>query len=307
MELQHEQDVATLRAFNRIYTTRLGLLDARLDKSPFTLSEARILYEVAKRASPTAAEIARTLRLDPAQVSRTLKRFAERGLVETHEDPSHARLQLLSLTGDGQAAFAALEQNTRAAIGALLEDLPPVRRRRLISAAETITRLFEEAAEQPPTLRALQPGDLGLVTARQAILYAKEYGWNRDYEALVARILADFHDHFDPARDDAWIAELHGRIVGSIFLVHGEARGIGKLRLLYVEPEARGAGVGRMLVDACIARARVLGYERLDLWTNSVLSAARHIYERAGFVPTDETPHHSFGQDLIGQTWSLKL
>ena len=307
METEHERDVATLRAFNRIYTTRLGLLDARLDKSPFTLSEARILYELAKRARPTAAEIARTLRLDPAQMSRTLKRFAERGLVATHEDPSHARLQLLSLTDAGREAFAALEQNTRAAMGALLDELPPVPRRRLISAAETITHLFGEAAGQPPVLRPLRPGDLGLVTARQAILYAEEYGWNRDYEALVARILADFHSGFDPARDDAWIAEMHDRMVGSIFLVHGDEVGVGKLRLLYVEPEARGAGVGRMLVDACIARARVLGYERLDLWTNSVLSAARRIYERAGFMLTDETPHHSFGQDLIGQTWSLKL
>lgn len=307
MEFQHEQDVATLRAFNRTYTARLGLLEPRLDKSPFTLSEARILYEVAKREAPTAAEIARTLHLDPAQVSRTLKRFAERGLVETREDPSHARLQLLSLTDAGRAAFAALEQNTRVAITTLLDELPAGQRRRLIAAAETITRIFGEAAEQPPTLRSLRPGDLGLVTARQAILYAGEYGWNQDYEALVARILADFHTGFDPARDDAWIAEMQGRMVGSVFLVHGEAAGVGKLRLLYVEPDARGAGVGRMLVDACIARARSLGYERLDLWTNSVLSAARRIYERAGFVLTDETPHHSFGKDLIGQTWSLRL
>lgn len=306
MEFQHEQDVATLRAFNRTYTTRLGLLDARLDQSPFTLSEARILYEVAKRAQPTAAEIARTLCLDPAQMSRTLKRFAERGLIATEENPSHGRLQLLSLTDVGKAAFAALEQNTRSAVGALLDGLPRVRRKRLIAAAKTITRLFDDPAETP-ILRPLRPGDLGLVTARQAILYAEEYGWNRDYEVLVARILADFHAGFDPARDDAWIAEMHDRMVGSIFLVHDEEPGVGKLRLLYVEPEARGAGVGRMLVDACIRRARELDYIRLDLWTNSVLSAARRIYERAGFVLTDETPHHSFGQDLIGQSWSLKL
>lgn len=156
-------------------------------------------------------------------------------------------------------------------------------------------------------MRGLRPGDLGLVTARQAILYAEEYGWNADYEALVARILADFHRSFDPAREAAWIADMDGRMVGSVFLVSGDTPDVGKLRLLYVEPEARGAGVGKMLVAACIERAREVGYERLDLWTNSVLAAARRIYERAGFMLVDEAPHHSFGQGLVGQTWSLAL
>lgn len=156
-------------------------------------------------------------------------------------------------------------------------------------------------------LRGLQPGDLGLVIAHQAILYAREYGWNRDYEALVARILADFHQNFDPDREAAWIADRDGRMVGSIFLVRGGAPDVGKLRLLYVEPEARGMGVGAMLVAACVARAREAGYARLDLWTNSILVAARRVYERAGFTLVEEAPHHSFGHDLIGQTWSLAL
>jgi DNA-binding MarR family transcriptional regulator/GNAT superfamily N-acetyltransferase len=307
MTIQHEQDVATLRAFNRVYTNRLGLLDAHLDQSPFTLSEARILYELANRTDPTGAEIARALNLDPAQISRTLKRFADRGLVATRDDPSHGRHQLLSLTHRGRAAFAALEDNTRAAVGALLDGLPPFRRGRLICAAQTVTRIFEDEAAPRPVLRGLKPGDLGLVTARQAILYAEEYGWNGDYEALVARILADFHQCFDSDRDAAWIAEIDGRMVGSIFLVHGDTPEAGKLRLLYVEPDARGAGVGKMLVAACVDRAREIGYERLDLWTNSVLTAARSIYERAGFVLVDEAPHHSFGKDLVGQTWSLAL
>lgn len=304
---RHEQDVATLRGFNRVYTSRLGLLDAHLDQSPFTLSEARILYELANRTDPTAAEIARTLRLDPAQISRTIRRFANRGLVATRENPSHARHQLLSLTEQGRAAFAAAEGNTRRAVGGLLDELSPFRRAALLSAARTITRIFEEEAMPRPVLRGLKPGDLGLVIARQAILYTGEYGWNGDYEALVARILADFHQSFDPARDAAWIAELDGRMAGSIFLVHGDEPEVGKLRLLYVERDARGLGVGRMLVAACIARAREAGYKRLDLWTNSILSAARAIYQRAGFVLVDETPHHSFGKDLIGQTWSLAL
>ena len=307
MTVQHEQDVAALRSFNRVYTSRLGLLDAHLDDSPFTLSEARILYELANRTDPTGAEIARALNLDPAQISRTLKRFADRGLVATRDDPSHGRHQLLSLTERGRTAFAALESNTRRAVGALLDGLPPIRRAAMLSAASTITRIFEEDAAPRPQLRGLKPGDLGLVIARQAILYTEEYGWNSDYEALVARILADFHQSFDAARDAAWIAEMDGRMAGSIFLVHGDEPDVGKLRLLYVERDARGAGVGQMLVAACVDRARAVGYKRLDLWTNSVLSAARRIYERAGFVLVDETPHHSFGKDLIGQTWSLAL
>ena len=307
MTVQHEQDVAALRSFNRVYTSRLGLLDAHLDDSPFTLSEARILYELANRTDPTGAEIARALNLDPAQISRTLKRFADRGLVATRDDPSHGRHQLLSLTERGRTAFAALESNTRRAVGALLDGLPPVRRAAMLSAASTITRIFEEDAAPQPHLRGLKPGDLGLVIARQSILYTEEYGWNDDYEALVARILADFHQSFDPARDAAWIAEMDGRMAGSIFLVHGDDPDAGKLRLLYVERDARGAGVGQMLVTACIDRARAVGYKRLDLWTNNVLSAARRIYERAGFLLVDETPHHSFGQDLVGQTWSLVL
>jgi DNA-binding MarR family transcriptional regulator/GNAT superfamily N-acetyltransferase len=304
---RHEQDVAALRGFNRVYTTQLGLLDAHLDQSPFTLSEARILYELANRTDPTAAEIARALRLDPAQISRTISRFVNRGLVAARDDPSHGRHQLLSLTELGRTAFAALEDNTRRAVGALLDGLPPFRRGRLLSAAKTITGIFEEEAASRPVLRGLKPGDLGLVIARQAILYAEEYGWNGDYEALVARILADFHQSFDPERDAAWIAEMDGRMAGSIFLVHGNEPDVGKLRLLYVERDARGTGVGKMLVAACIDRARAVGYKRLDLWTNSVLSAARAIYERAGFALVDETPHHSFGQDLVGQTWSLVL
>jgi len=307
MAIRQEQDVAALRGFNRVYTSRLGLLDAHLDDSPFTLSEARILYELANRPDPTAAEIARALRLDPAQMSRTIKRFANRGLVATRDDPSHGRHQLLSLTEQGRAAFAALENNTRHAIGALLDGLPPFRRAAMLSAARSITRIFEDEAPPQPMLRGLKPGDLGMVIARQAILYAEEYGWNSDYEALVARILADFHQSFDPTRDAAWIAEMDGQMAGSIFLVHGDEPDVGKLRLLYVERDARGAGVGRMLVAACVDRARAVGYKRLDLWTNSVLTAARRIYERAGFVLVDEAPHHSFGKDLIGQTWSLAL
>lgn len=305
MTIDDAADVAALRAFNRTYTRRIGLLEAHLDKSPFTLSEARILYELAHRTDPTGAEIARALQLDPAQISRTLKRFATQGLVEVRE--GHGRQQLLALTPHGRTAFAALETGTRTAIGALLDGLPHFRRDGLLAAAETITRIFDDETPPRPVLRGLRPGDLGQVIARQAILYANEYGWNSEYEALVARILADFDQAYDPAHEAAWIADIDGRIAGSIFLVRGEMPEVGRLRLLYVEPAARGAGVGKLLVAACIARAREVGYARLDLWTNSILDAARHIYEQAGFRLIDEAPHRSFGKDLIGQTWSLAL
>lgn len=307
MTSQHDQDVATLRAFNRTYTRRLGLLDASYDGSPFTLSEARVLYELATRIDPVAAEIVRALGLDPAQVSRTLKRFAERGLVTTRENPAHGRHQLLSLTKEGRAAYAALEANTKASVGGLIDGLHPLRRAQLLDAARDINAVFDSDASPVATLRGLRPGDLGMVAARQGVIYAQEYGWGRDHEALVAEIVAGFHRNFDPTRDDAWIAEADGRMVGSIFLVQGEAPGAAKLRLLYVEPDARGMGVGQMLVEACVTRARTLGHRRLDLWTVTVLSAARKLYQRAGFQVIEETPCQRFGQDLVDQIWSLDL
>lgn len=307
MTFQHDQDVADLRAFNRTYTRRLGLLDSSYDGSPFTLSEARVLYEVATRTDPVAAEIVRALGLDPAQVSRTLKRFTERGLVTARENPAHGRHQLLSLTDEGRAAFATLEANTKASVGTLIESLHPLRQARLLAAARDINAVFENDAPPAATLRGLEPGDLGMVTARQGVIYAREYGWGADHEALVAEIVAGFHRNFDPARDDAWIAQADGRMVGSIFLVQGDAPGVAKLRLLYVEPDARGMGVGQMLVEACVDRARALGYQRLDLWTVTVLSAARKLYQRAGFQVIEETPCLRFGQDLVDQVWSLDL
>jgi DNA-binding MarR family transcriptional regulator/GNAT superfamily N-acetyltransferase len=300
-------DVSALRAFNRVYTHRLGLLNSRLDRSPFTLTEARILYELANRTEPTAADIARALELDRGQMSRTLKRFADRGLLKTREHPQGARRRSISLTKAGRKVFTALEQNTRKAVGGLLESLPLDGRTNLVSAARTISRVFEEQPAGAVVLRGLKVGDLGWITHRQSVLYAEEYGWNQEYEVLASRILADFVQSFDADHEAAWIAEIGGRVVGSIFLVRGDKPGIGKLRLLYVEPEARGRGVGAALVAACIERARAVGYDTLVLWTNSVLTSARRIYERAGFTLVEESPHHSFGKDLVGQTWSLDL
>ena len=298
-------DIAALRAFNRLYTRRLGLLNARLDDSPFSLTEARVLYELAHRDDPTAAELTRALDLDPAQMSRTLKRFEARGLAETFDHPGGGRSRPIRLTATGRETFASLNRNTEEAIGALLKTLPEGKRRSLLAATAAIGQVFEPSVGI--VLRDMRPGDLGWITHRQAVLYAEEYGWTQDYEALVAQILSDFVRTFDPAREAAWVAEADGRIVGSIFLVKGDQPGVGKLRLLYVEPDTRGAGVGATLVAACIERARAVGYDTLVLWTNSVLTAARKIYERAGFTLVEETPHHSFGHDLVGQTWSLDL
>lgn len=307
-QIENRNDISALRAFNRVYTRRLGLLNAHLDKSPFTLTEARILYEIAHRTALTAADIMRTLGLDRGQLSRTLKRFTERGLIETSEHPDGGRSRPIQLTDAGRKAFSALERNTCDAVGELLDGLQPDQRRNLLTAASTIMHIFD--GEQRPRdvqLRSLRAGDLGWIIHRQAVLYTAEYGWNSDYEALVARILADFTETFDPTHDAAWVAELDDRVVGSVFLVKGDQPRSGKLRLLYVEPDARGAGVGAKLVDACIERARAVGDERLTLWTNSILAAARRLYERAGFRLVDEAPHHSFGVDLIGQTWELDL
>lgn len=304
---QHDNDIATLRAFNRTYTLRLGLLQAKLDKSPFTLSEARVLYELAHRSEPTAAELGRVLHLDRAQLSRTLKRFAAAGLLSGREDPAHGRHRLLSLTAQGRATFQALEAGTCQTTGNLLASLPLPRRNRLLAAATDIVALFQAEAEPSISLRGLQPGDLGMIIARQAILYAREYGYNSDYEALIAGILASYHQSFDPARDDAWIATCDDRMAGSIFLVRGDRPGVGKLRLLYVEPDMRGMGAGKLLVDACVSRARSLGYERLELWTDSQLAPARRLYERAGFSRVEIRQERFFGQEIGSETWTMDL
>ena len=301
--------VGALRRFNRFYTRELGLLDEGLSRSPFSLTEARVLYELAHRASPTAAEIARDLALDPAHLSRILKRFRTRRLAASAPDAAHARRRLLSLTRDGREAFDALEQATVEQIGAMLAPLDAAGRRRLIGAA----RAFEGTLKAPPApapafiLRPPEVGDLGWVVHRQAALYASEYGWDWTFEGLAAEILGGFVRAYDPAREQAWLAERRGEIAGSIFLMRGDDAATGKLRLLYVEPDARRLGIGAALVEVCVSRAREVGYRRLTLWTNDILVSARRLYEAAGFALIDEKPHVSFGKSLVGQVWALDL
>ena len=302
-----KSDIARLRSFNRQYTRQFGLLNERLDGSTFSLTEARVLYELAHVHEQTAADIARRLRLDRGQLSRILKEFERRGMLAGEASPDHARHRLLTLTPAGQAAFLELERHTETAVGCVLEGFGSHRRARLVEFASRFEALLSANADSAVVYRAVRTGDIGWVTHRQGVLYAEEYGWDWTYEALIARILGEFVEQFDADRDDAWIAELDGEAIGSIFLKGGDKPGTAKLRLLYVEPSARGRGIGAELVRLCVERARSLGYRRLELWTNSVLGSARRIYQAVGFELVEETPHHSFGQDLVGQTWSLDL
>jgi DNA-binding MarR family transcriptional regulator/GNAT superfamily N-acetyltransferase len=302
-------DILAVRAFNRFYTRLVGALDEQLLGSGFSLPEARLIYELAARGKATAAALAADLSLDPGYLSRLVRALVDRGFVARSPSPNDGRETVLALTEAGRAAFAPLEQKSNNAVGALLAPLTESGRRDVIAATHTITRAFAPDATTIPRttiLRRHQPGDIGWVTHRQGKLYAEEYGWDETYEALVAEILSDFVKNFDARRERAWIAEVDGAIAGSVFLVR-QSDEIAKLRLLYVEPSARGLGLGTRLVDECIAFARGTGYRTLTLWTNDVLSAARHIYEKAGFDLVSQGRHKSFGKDLVGQTWELPL
>ncbi len=302
--------IAAIRRFNRFYTRQIGALDESLLHSPFSLAEVRVLYEIAHRESPNAAELGRDLQVDTGYLSRVLRGLEQRGLIERAPSPTDGRRSVLRLTADGRATFDDLDARARDEVGALLVPLADAQQRRLVEAMHTIETLL--GAESPQTapyiLRPHRPGDMGWIIHRQAVLYAQEYGWNEEYEALIARIVADFIDKFDPKREYCWIAERDGEIVGSVFVVrHSEREGVAKLRLLYVEPSARGMGIGRRLVSEVTRFARQAGYHTLTLWTNSVLLSARRLYEAEGYRLIHEESHHSFGKDLIGQTWELAL
>ena len=305
--MAHSNDIARLRAFNRFYTARIGVLLERPYDDAFSLAETRVLFELANAEELQPKTLAHELGLDPAYLSRILARFSRLKLIERRTDPDDRRGTRVKLTAKGRAAFAPMNQASNAQVAALLDPLSPGKRRDLVAAAAKVQRLLGAEAAGPVTLRDLAPGDIGWVTHRQAVLYHQEYGWDASYEALVAEILGQFVRDFDPKREQAWIAERDGDILGSIFLVKGKVPEVAKLRLLYVEPSARGGGIGAKLVTACIDGARARGYRRMTLWTNDVLVSARRIYEAAGFTLTKEERHHSFGKDLVGQTWTLDL
>jgi DNA-binding MarR family transcriptional regulator/N-acetylglutamate synthase-like GNAT family acetyltransferase len=303
-----EQRIAGVRRFNRFYTQRIGVLHEGLLGSPFSLAEGRVLYELAHREKPTAAELARDLGLDAGYLSRILREFQRRGLLRKAPSPTDARQSLLTLTSRGQDAFAPLHTRSRDEIAALLGALPPAEQVRLLDAMHVIERLLGARPESkaPYVLRPPHPGDMGWVIGRHGALYAQEYGWDEQFEALVAGIVAKFVERFDPKKERCWIAEKDGENVGSVFLVK-QSPTVAKLRLLIVEPRARGLGIGARLVDECLRFARQKGYRKMTLWTNSILRSARRIYEGAGFRKVHEERHRSFGHDLIGETWELKL
>ena len=298
-----------VRSFNRFYTRETGLLNRRLPATDLSLPEARVLYELAHgpAAGRTAAEIGRALKMDKAHLSRIVARLRARGLAQSRVSSEHAKHRLLTLTQAGRKAFAAAEAAARAQVGSLLAPLGEGGRERLIEAMQDIRAALEGREEGDLSLRPLRPGDVGWIIHRQTVLYHQEYGWDWTYEGLASRILGAFVAEFDRAREDGWVAERRGAIMGSVFLMKSDDPAVAKLRLLYVEPSARGAGLGRTLVATCVARARQLGYRQLTLWTNDVLVAARRIYQAAGFRLISEAPHHSFGHDLVGQTWTLDL
>jgi DNA-binding MarR family transcriptional regulator/GNAT superfamily N-acetyltransferase len=307
-DTQLNQRIQAIRQFNRFYTQQIGVLREGLLSSEYSLTEVRVLYELAQRDSPTATELGRDLGLDAGYLSRILRGFKKRGLLDSKASELDGRQFLLRLTKQGQKSFAPLNARAQDEIGEMLGKLSEAEQRRLVEAMNTIEGLFGAQPEKktPYLIRPHQPGDMGWVVHRHGVLYAQEYRWDERFEALVASICAQFIQNFDAQRERCWIAEKDGEIVGSVFLVK-QSKTIAKLRLLLVEPKARGLGIGGRLVNECERFARQAGYRKIRLWTNSVLHAARHIYEKAGYRLIEEEPHHSFGHDLIAETWELKL
>lgn len=303
-----DDEIEQIRAFNRFYTNRIGVLDRVFMDTPYTLTEARVIYELAAHGTTSASRLTEELSLDPAYLSRLLKSFTDTGLLETTRDPADGRGRLLQLTLRGRGVATDLAQRSRQRIAALLEPMSEDGRRDLGAAMASVQTLLSGGKSTAPiTIRPHRIGDMGLVISSQAKAYTETYGWNGEYEALVAEICAAFIRNFDPAREHCWIAERDGTFLGSIFLVKGSTEGTAKLRLLHVDSAARGEGLGSKLVNECITFAKSADYRRLELWTNDILVSARRIYVAAGFTLENEEAHHSFGMDLMGQIWALDL
>ena len=303
-----ESRIEAVRRFSRFYTRRIGVLEETLLHSPFTLPEGRLVYEIANRDAPTAQELCHDLGLDPGYVSRLLKSLEKRGCIARERSATDKRATRLTLTAKGQKLWGAMNQQSKEDLANLLSGLPAAKQQELVAALETVERLLEEPDEKRAAyvLRPHLPGDMGWIIRRQTQLYAQEHGWNGRFESMLAEIAGKFVANYDPRRERCWIAERNGEIVGSVFLVK-TGKATGQLRMLYVEPSARGLGIGGRLVGECIEDARTKGYRRLILWTNDILAAARKIYIAGGFRLEKEERHQSFGQKLVGQYWSLDL
>ena len=303
-----EARIAAVRRFSRFYTRQLGLLQESLVHTRFSLTEARVLYELAHREPTTATALAADLDLDHGYLSRILRRFGEAGLVSKKRTANDGRQNLIAITAKGRKAFAPLNKGSHDQVAELLGKLSPAEQARVVNAMTTVESLLQPSAHPPPLLllRNHRPGDMGWVTSAHGALYAQEYGWDISFEALVGKIAAEFIEKFDSQRERCWIAELDGAPAGSVFVVR-KTDAVAKLRLLIVDRQARGLGLGKRLVEECLRFARGAGYSSMTLWTQSCLTAARGIYQRAGFRLVAEEPHHSFGVDLIGETWERDL
>jgi DNA-binding MarR family transcriptional regulator/GNAT superfamily N-acetyltransferase len=300
--------VAAVRRFNRLYTRRIGLLRDNVLLSPYSLTQARVLYELAQRDKPTASELAAELGLDHGYLSRILRGFGERGLIAKAASPNDKRQSLLSLTARGRTAYARLDRRSQDEIAAMMGALSAPEQERAVAAMGVLESIFggKPPAAVPYILRPPRPGDMGWIVSRHGALYGREYGWDERLEALTAEIVATFLRNNDRAREACWIAERDGENVGSVLLVK-ETNEVARLRLLLVDPQARGLGIGARLVEECIRFARTARYCKITLWTHSVLTAARRIYERAGFTLGGTEKHNEFGKELVGETWDLTL
>jgi DNA-binding MarR family transcriptional regulator/GNAT superfamily N-acetyltransferase len=303
-----DEHVARVRHFNRFYTRQIGVLDRDFLDSEFSLSEVRVLFELRQNEKTTASALGESLALDAAYLSRMLREFERKGLLSRTRSRTDRRQSILRLTPHGRGVFDGIDVRQQQAVDAMIKPLATEQQREIVRSMEKIERLLDSSTPRHTaySLRDIQPGDIGWVVHRQGVLYHEEYGWDERFEALVAKIVADFVRHRDPKRERCWIAEHEGEVVGSIFCVK-KSKKVAKLRLLYVEPAARKLGIGTRLVDECIRFAREAGYRRLKLWTQSCLGSARRVYERAGFQLIAEEPHHSFGAELVAQTWELEL
>ena len=299
--------VSEVRSFNRFYTKQIGLLEEGLLQSPYSLTEVRVLYELAHRDSCLASELAVELSLDPGYLSRILRKFQDQKLIERKQSKEDGRQNVLTLAAKGRAVFEPLNQASAKEVAAMLERLSLPERHRLVSSMKAIQSMLEPKPDSEPfLLRPHRPGDMGWVVKRHGELYSQEYGWDERFEALVAEIAAEFIKNFDQKCERCWIAERHGEPIGSVFLVRKDDE-VAKLRLLLVEPSARGFGLGRRLVEECIRFAKQVGYKRITLWTQSNLAAARAIYEKCGFQLMSQQNHRSFGKELVAETWEKGL
>lgn len=304
--MQIDDQISIFRRFNRFYTRLIGTLSDHFLDTPYSLTEGRVLYELAHRGAATAKDVAAALSLDAGYLSRILRKFEDAGLIEKETSFADGRLVMLKLTSRGNTAFGELNQLSNKQARELLNSLPPSKCDDLIRSMQTIEDVLTKKTSSPYILRQHRPGDMGWVASRNGAIYAQEYGWDEQFEALAARIVADFITDYDPKRERCWIAERNGDRLGCTFLVkHPEQADTAKLRLLLVEPSARGLGLGKALVNECVSFARTAGYKKVTLWTQSILTAAHHLYQQAGFKLVREELHHSFGADLVGQTWEL--